>query len=162
MAVPLTEKIHTEDEVHANDFLGNMSKDWENAALQFESLGVRTSIIRTGIVLSKHGGALSKIAPLTKIGLGSPQGSGKQYMPWIHIDDLCEMYCRALFDSKLSGPYNGVAPEHVTNAEFNQHLAHSLGSRIYLPPVPTFLLRLILGEMSQIVTEGSRVSAEKI
>lgn len=156
-----TEKIHTENEANANDFLGKMSKDWEDAALQFESIGVRTSIIRTGIVLSKEGGALSKMIPLTKLGLGAPQGSGKQYMPWIHIDDLCTLYSSALFNPKFSGAYNGVAPEHVTNAEFNKHLAHSLGSRIYLPPIPTFILRLMLGEMSQIITEGSRVSAEK-
>ncbi len=151
-------KIFTEVDSSANDFLGTVCRLWEQAVTKFQSQHCRTVILRTGIVLAKGGGALAKM----KTPVISPIGSGKQYMPWIHIDDLCEMYLKAIVDEKVKGVYNAVAPEHQTNTAFSKAFAKSI-QRTFLPlGVPAFLLRLIFGEMAIILLKGSRVSSEKL
>ncbi len=157
-----SEKIFTENDTFANDFLGKVCELWENAANKFKSLDIRVVKLRTGIVLSKSGGAFEKLSKPIKLGFGSIIGSGKQYMPWIHINDLCEMYISAIEKNSINGSYNAISPEYQNNESFTKLIAKSFNKPIWLPKIPSHFLRLILGEMSTIVTEGSRVSSKKI
>ena len=153
-----SETIFKETDQAADDFLGTVCKLWEQSIFQFKKLTTRTIALRTGIVLSKNGGALKKInTPII-----APLGNGKQYMPWIHIDDLCRLYVQAIEDDRMKGSYNAVSLEHHTNYSFSQSVA-----KIYKRPLlpigaPKFILKAILGEMSTIVLNGSRISANKI
>ena len=152
-----TDKIFTETDKPANDFLGKVCQLWEEAIHQFKKENSRTVILRTGVVLTKNGGALAKM----KTPIISPIGSGKQYIPWIHIDDLCNLYIASI-ENNLSGIYNAVSPEHQTSKSFSKILAKKL-KRLYVPiGVPSFLLKLIFGEMAVILLKGSRVSSKKI
>lgn len=155
-------KIYSEKDSVGTDFLAEVCKVWESASSQFKSLNIRTVIFRTGIVLSKKGGAFEKMSQPIKLGFGSPIGTGNQYIPWIHIDDLCNMYVEAIENNELNGIYNAVAPEHITNKELTKKIANSLHKKIWLPHVPDFILRLIFGEMALILLEGSRISSNKI
>lgn len=157
-----SEKIFSETDLPSADFFGNVCLKWENAADLVEEAGLRTVKLRMGIVLAKDGGALPKLAAPVKWFVGSPLGSGKQWMPWIHIDDLCALFVKAMEDESMSGAYNAVATNPVTNKEFVKTIGKVLHRPVFFPPVPKFALKLALGEMSQIVTEGSRVSNEKI
>lgn len=149
--------IFTENDDAGTDFLGEVCVKWENAAHQFKSLNIPVTILRTGIVLSEKGGALEKM----KTPVISPLGSGNQYLPWIHIDDLCLMYIQAVRDN-LDGIFNAVAPEHQTSKSFSKTLAKSI-SRPYIGiNVPAFAMKLMFGDMSKILLEGSRVSSKKI
>ncbi len=144
------------------DFLGETCNSWEQAADKFSGIGVRTVKIRTGVVLSKEGGALSKLLLPVKLGLASAIGTGKQYMPWIHLDDLCDIYIQAIEDQALSGAYNAVAPEPITNKEFTRKMAQALHKPFWFPNIPAFVMKMLLGEMSTMLLKGSRVSSEKI
>lgn len=153
-----SETIFEENDAPASDFLGMVCKQWEEASAQFNSLGIRTVVLRTGIVLSAQGGALAKM----KTPVISPLGNGKQYMPWIHIDDLCTLYCKSIEEQDFSGPYNAVTGEHNTNYSFAKALA-KIFKRPFLPlGVPSFLLKLVFGEMACILLKGSRVSSAKL
>jgi len=145
----------------SNDFLGDVVQQWEKAADQFETLGIKVAKIRIGVVLSKNGGALEKMAKPIKSFIGAPLGSGKQWQSWIHVDDLADLF---LFINKhnLSGVYNGVAPNPVTNSRLTKDIARKLKKPLFLPPVPGFVLKLILGEMAQVVLQSQKVSSEKI
>jgi uncharacterized protein (TIGR01777 family) len=156
------EEICTEDIPLANDFLGVTCQKWEAAADTIESLGVRTVKIRTGLVLGKNDGFLHKIAPIFKMKLGSAIGSGNQYMPWIHVDDLCRIYLKALTNTNMSGAYNAAINDGTTNAVFSKTLANFYGYAMWLPNVPAFLIKIALGEMSKLVLTGRRVSSDKI
>lgn len=152
-----TTVIYTESDNAGNDFLGDVCVKWEQAAHQFSELQIPITILRTGIVLSKTGGALEKM----KTPIISPLGTGNQYMAWIHIDDLCGIYIKAV-EEELVGVYNTVAPEYHTSKTFSKILA-SVIKRPFLPlPVPGFLLKLVFGELAIILLEGSRLSAKKI
>lgn len=157
-----SEKIFTETDLPSTDFFGEVCLKWENAADLVEEAGLRTVKIRIGIVLAKEGGALPKLAAPVKWFVGSPLGSGKQWMPWIHIDDLCALFLKALEDESMSGPYNAVGTHPVTNKEFVKTIGNVLHRPVFFPPVPKFALKIFLGEMANIVTEGSRVSNDKI
>ena len=157
-----SEKIFKETDVSGNDFLATVCKIWEEASNQFNSLNIRTVILRTGVVFSKKGGAFEKMSQPIKLGFGSPIGTGNQYIPWIHIDDLCNMYVEAIENNELNGIYNAVAPDYVTNEFLTKSIATILDKKAWLPNVPSFMLKLIFGEMAVILLEGSRVSAEKI
>ncbi|UOR05611.1 TIGR01777 family oxidoreductase [Hymenobacter aerilatus] len=145
-----------------DDFLADVARQWELAAQRVQALGIRTVIVRIGIVLSADGGALPVIAKPTKLGAGAPLGSGKQYMSWIHIDDLCRLFIQAMEEKEWRGVYNGVAPHPVTNREFTETLAEVLHRPLVLPKVPAFGLKLLMGEMSEIVLASQRVSADKV
>ena len=145
-----------------DDFLGHTCKLWESTADEFSAVGIRTVKIRIGVVLSKQGGALSKMAMPVKRGFGSAIGSGKQFIPWIHIDDLCEIYIKAIEDLDIHGAYNAVAPEDVSNKEFTQTIASILKRKLWFPNVPAFIMKLVFGKMSEILLQGSRVSSKKI
>ena len=149
--------IYKETDKAGADFLGDVCFQWEKAAAQFESLNVPVTILRTGIILSQTGGALEKM----KTPIVSPLGSGKQYLSWIHIDDVCQMYINAI-ETNLSGIYNAVAPEFHTSRSFSKLLAQKI-RRPYLPiSVPGVLLKLVFGELAIILLEGSRLSSKKI
>src|SRR5690606_19471074 len=135
------------------DFLAEVVSEWESEVLKVQTLGIRSVLLRTGIVLDKKGGAL---AEMLKPPVAAPLGRGSQYMSWVHLDDLAELYCYAL-RHPLKGTYNAVAPHPVTNKQLTQLAAKEKG-RPFLPlPVPGFLLRMVLGEMAQMVTGGSKV-----
>jgi uncharacterized protein (TIGR01777 family) len=157
-----SEKIFKETDASGNDFLATVCKVWEEASNQFNSLNIRTVILRTGVVFSKKGGAFEKMSQPIKLGFGSPIGTGNQYIPWIHIDDLCNMYVEAIENNELNGIYNAVASDYVTNEFLTKSIATILDKKAWLPNVPSFMLKLIFGEMAVILLEGSRVSAEKI
>jgi len=152
-----SDTIFKETDKPGDDFLAEVCKKWENAAHQFSSKEIPVTILRTGIVLSDKGGALDKM----KTPIISPLGYGKQFLPWIHIDDLCEIYIKAIEDN-LIGIFNAVAPEHQTSKTFSKELAKSI-KKPYLPiGVPSFLLKLLFGKMAIILLEGSKISAKKI
>jgi uncharacterized protein len=154
--------ICTEDMQPASDFLGQTCQKWEAGSQLFEKLGIRTVMIRTGLVLGVNEGFLKHLAPIFKFRLGSPLGSGKQYMPWIHIDDLCNIYLEAIRNAKMSGAYNAAITDDTTNEVFSRVLARIYGYKIWLPNVPSFVIKLVLGEMAKIVLTGRRISNEKI
>lgn len=145
-----------ENSALADDFLAKVCKDWENEANKARNHGVRVVTIRTGIVLGRNGGALEKMIPLFKLGAGGPVGSGNQFMSWIQIEDLASMYVEALRNESLKGPLNGTAPYPATNAEFSKVLGKVLRRPAVLP-APAFALKIVLGEMSQLVLEGQKV-----
>lgn len=150
-------RVYKETDEPGNDYIANVCKQWENAAQQFSNNNIPIAILRTGIVLSKEGGALEKM----KTPIISPLGSGKQYIPWIHIEDLCQMYLNAVEDN-LTGIFNAVAPESHTSKTFAKTLAKSLKRPYIAIGVPSFLLKLMFGNLSVILLEGSKISAKKI
>ena len=156
------EEICTEDMKPANDFLGYTCQKWEDSLDFIENLNIRTVKIRTGLVLGKNDGFLKKLIPLFKYRLGSALGSGKQYMPWIHVDDLCSIYYQAIVNQDMAGPYNAAINDNTTNSIFSKTLACVFGYSIWLPNVPAFVLKLAMGEMAKIVLTGRRVSSNKI
>ena len=156
-----------EDWVDENDeagkgFQGEVIAQWEKALIRFESLPVRLFIPRIGIVLSGDGGALPVMAKPVRWGLSSAIGSGKQYLSWIHIDDVVGIFHHALTHPKLSGIFNAVAPNPATNSVFTRTLAKVLRKPHFLPRVPGFLLRITMGERADLALRGSRVSSQKI
>lgn len=158
----LSDQLFTEDSQPGTDFLASVTTEWEKEVDAIRELEIRVVKIRIGIVLSNKGGALKEMARPIQFGVGAPLGTGQQVMSWIHIDDLCEMFCKAIEDRSLTGAYNGVAPNPVTNAELTKAIASVLKKPLWLPNVPPFVLRLLVGEMADIVVNGSKVSAEKI
>ena len=156
------EEICTENTPAENDFLGLTCQKWEAAAETISTLGIRVVKIRTGLVLGKDDGFLKKLTPIFKLKLGSALGSGKQYMPWIHVDDLCAIYFQAVKNSEMTGSYNAAIFDNTTNAIFSKTLAKVYGYSIWLPNVPAFLIKIALGEMAQIILKGRRVSPQKI
>lgn len=157
-----SEKICTEEMPPANDFLGHTCQEWEKAVDTITTLGIRTAKIRTGIVLGRNEGFLKKLNPSFKLGFGAVLGTGKQYLPWIHIEDLCKIYLKTIEDKKTYGPYNAAVSDNTTNLSFSKTMANLHGHTIWLPKVPKFILKIALGEMSQAILEGQRLSSEKI
>jgi hypothetical protein len=157
-----SEHIFEESDPPAPGFLGETCRLWENAADQFSQHGIRTVKIRTSPVLAKDDGALKTILIPVRLGIAAPLGSGKQYMPWIHIDDLCNIYVKAIEDQQMVGAYNAAAPGHTTNKEFMAAVAHTLQKPFWFPNVPGVLTRILLGELGDAALKGSRISSEKI
>jgi len=156
------DELVTEKSPAGSDFLAGVVKAWEGSYEPLASSGIRRVIIRVGIVLSADGGALKELAAPIRWGFGSPLGTGKQWMSWIHVQDLCRLFAAVLENEAYAGVYNGVGPEPATNRELTVAVAKALGKPMWLPPVPAFALRLALGEMSGIVLGGNRVSCERI
>jgi uncharacterized protein len=138
-----------------DDFLARVCVAWEREAQAAAELGARVVCIRTGVVLSPDGGALEKMLPFFKLGVGGPVAGGDQWMPWIHIDDVVGLYVAALDRDAWAGAVNGSAPEPVTNKQFSRRLGKAL-RRPAFAPVPSFAVRLLYGDMAEIVTEGQR------
>jgi len=143
-----------------DDFLGEVCVAWEREARAAAELGVRVVIVRTGVVLDPAGGALAKMLTPFRLGAGGPVAGGRQYLPWIHVDDLVALYLAALDDHTWSGAYNASAPEPVTNRAFSRALGRAL-RRPAIAPIPGAALRLLYGDMAEIVTEGQRAVPER-
>lgn len=146
----------TETAAPAHDFLAEVCVAWEQEALAAEAEGVRVVLARTGIVLGSGGGALGKMLTPFKLGGGGPLGSGRQWMPWIHVADLARLYLHAAETQSMRGPLNAVAPNPVRNAEFTKALARQLHRPAFLP-APYFGLRLLFGEFAQVLFASQRV-----
>jgi uncharacterized protein (TIGR01777 family) len=137
-------------------FMSEVCVSWEQEAERAKHFGVRVVEVRTGVVLSAEGGALKKMLPPFKLGVGGPLGSGKQWFPWIHIEDIVGIFRDALLSSSLNGPVNGTAPELATNAEFTRQLGRVLHRPAFMP-VPEFALRGLMGEMADVLLGSNRV-----
>jgi len=156
------EKLYFEDDdVFEDNFVGTVVKKWEAAADEFSQLGIDVAKIRVGLVLSEKGGMLEKVRKPIELNVGAPLGSGKQWQSWIHLDDLAGIFLFTI-ERELTGVYNAVAPNPVTNKEMTRQLADQLNKPLWLPNVPEFVLKLTLGEMSQIVVSSQLVSSKKI
>jgi len=152
----------TEDSLPLNDFLATCCIEWESAVDAGKDLGLNITKFRTGVVLTTKGGALPQLALPIKFGAGSALGSGKQYIPWIHLHDAVDMYVQAIDGNLPAGTYNMVAPHPVTNEELTKAVAKQLHRPLWLPKVPAFVIKLIFGEMSTLVLGSTRASAQKI
>ena len=153
--------IFTEDDPAGTDAIGRLTVDWENAADEW-SPSCRVVKLRTPMVLAREGGALKRLSFPFRFGLGAALGNGKQWMPWVHIDDLVATYVQAVSDEAMHGAYNVVAAEQPTNNDFMRAVAKAMGKPFFLPNVPAFALRIALGELSGILLEGSRASNAKL
>lgn len=155
-------KLYTEEEKElADNFLGTVIKAWEGAAARFKDLGMDVAKIRTGMVLAKNGGALPQLVTPVKFGVGAPLGSGNQWQSWIHLRDIAGIYLFVL-QNHLEGIYNAVTPNPVQNKKMTRLIASILKKPLWLPNVPAFALKLILGEMATLALESQIVSPRKI
>lgn len=153
------EEILTETSAPGEGFLSEVCTEWEREARAAEAFGVRVVNARIGIVLDRDGGALAKMLPIFRAGLAGKLGDGKQWMPWIHIDDVVGLLLHAAKNESISGPMNVAAPAAVSNAEFTRVLARTLGRPAFFA-APSFALRAVLGEMSSVVLGSQRVVPE--
>ncbi|PKD18188.1 NAD-dependent epimerase [Salegentibacter salinarum] len=156
------EKLYTEEAQGVDDsFIGEVVVKWEEAVDNFTDLGIEVAKIRIGLVLAENGGMLQKLKEPVNFNVGSPLGNGKQWQSWIHIDDISGIFMFAV-ENKLTGVYNAVAPNPVTNKELVNEVASQLGKPVWLPNVPKVALKLVLGEMSHLVLSSQLVSSDKI
>lgn len=146
---------------YASGFLGEVVQEWEEAVIKFQQLDIVTTCVRTGIILDAKEGALPKIVTPIQWAAGSPLGNGQQWQSWIHIEDMARLYMHIL-KNELGGIYNGVAPNPITNEKLTKVIARTLKKPLFLPKVPAFVLKSILGKMATIVLESQKVSSEKI
>ena len=159
-----TDNPQAETDLPGNNFLSDVVQQWEKEILKFKSLGLRTTTFRIGLVLSKDGGVLKRLYPIFKFFLGVPIGSGKQMISWIHESDMIGLINMAIESNKFEGIYNAVAPEIITNTEFTKSLLKSL-NRFSYPSIikaPSFIVRILFGEQSDLVLNGLNISSEKI
>ena len=155
-------RVMNEYEPHAKGFMGELCSNWELAAHQFEKQNIRTVILRIGLVLAQNGGAYAAMAKPAKLGIGSYIGSGKQKMPWVHIDDLCNLIIYALENEEMKGVYNTTVENAPSNKHFTNELVKSFNKFYLLLPTPSFLLKLLLGNRSQLLTLSFNPSAQKL
>jgi uncharacterized protein len=146
----------TEDSPPGDDFLAGVCVAWEREAQAARDLGLRVVNVRTAVVLDASGGALGKMLPFFRLGIGGPVAGGRQYLPWIHADDIVGIYLAALDDESWSGPFNASTPDPPTNREFSRALGRAL-RRPAFAPIPGLAVRLLYGDMAEIVTEGKRI-----
>lgn len=145
-----------------NSFSSQLCQQWEKTALQAKDLGIRTCLLRTGIVLGKGGGALSKMLTPFKLGLGGKIGNGKQWMSWIHLDDLVGIILYCIENNELTGAINGTAPNPVNNTEFSKTLAKVL-HRPSILPMPAFVVKLLMGQMGdELLLSGKKIIPLKV
>ncbi len=153
--------IFTEDVPPAEDAIGRLTKAWEDAADSWAP-PCRVVKLRMAVVLAREGGALPKLAAPARWGMAAPLGTGKQWMPWVHVGDLASAYVHAVRNTQMHGAYNVAAPEQVRNLEFMHEMAKALQRPFFLPPVPGFFLHAALGAPAGLILNGSRVSNEKL
>lgn len=155
-------KVYDETTKETEDsFLSTVVQKWEECADRFKTLNIKVCKIRTGIVFSNHGGALPEMVKPIKSGYGAVFGTGKQVTSWIHLHDLVTLYTFAL-EKQLEGVYNATAPETINNKNFTKLLAKTFHKRIWLPNIPKFVMKLILGDMSYLLFTSKNLSSEKI
>ncbi len=155
------DELLNEDSVPGDDFLAKLCRNWEREAMNAVQYDVRVVTVRTGIVLDNNGGALKEFLAPFKFHFGAYQGKGDQWLSWIHIDDITELYIYAMTNESLLGALNGVSPEPVTNKKFTEILGGVLKKNIILP-VPGLLLKLVIGEFANNLLTGQKVSSQKI
>ena len=155
-------ELLNEGSAPTSDFLSQACILWEKAVSEGVNLGLRIAKLRIGIILSEKGGALKEIAKPIKQGIGSPLGSGDQWVSWIHIKDAARIFIHMLENQNLNGVFNVVAPNPVTNKQLTEEVASKLKKKLWAPNVPAFVLKVILGEMSEVVLTSTKVSSEKI
>lgn len=155
-----TKKFDEDSETEKLGFLAFVCQEWEKVAQRFKQLHSHVAILRVGVVLGNQGGALKKMLLPFKLGLGGTIGSGSQFMSWIHLKDLVNLYMKAIEDNKFDGIINAVSPQVVTNREFTKSLATALKRPSFIP-VPSLALKIVLGEMSEILLEGQWVNPNK-
>lgn len=156
------DEVLTESSPPGTGFVADTCIKWEQSADQARTLGLRVTKLRTGVVLTNKGGALPKMAGPVKAGFGATLGSGKQWMPWIHVHDAVQAYLHVLDNEEMEGAYNLNSPHPVTNHVFTETLAAIHQKRIWLPRVPDFALRIALGEMKSIVLNSNRTDSTKL
>ena len=154
--------VFKESDPPGTDFLGQTCEIWEKAADLFTQMNIRTVKLRIGVVMSEKGGMLKEVLPIFKKSLGAPLGSGKQALPWVHIEDVARMFVFALDNPELNGAYNATAPNPVTNKAFTHALNNALGKKTRLPNVPGFILKLLFGGSATLMLDGTPVSSKKI
>src|SRR5690606_26830634 len=157
-----TNEIFTEESAEGNDFLSDICKQWEGAAQQFESIGARVVILRKGVIMGKDSFFYKKTVPLAKLGINPAVGDGNQYIPWIDIRDLVNLYDFIIKYPQIEGVFNAVSSQHLTMNEWAEILLRNFKKRKLTPNVPDFVLKLIFGEMANMFLKGSRVSNRKI
>lgn len=160
--VQKSDKTYREEDNAGKDFLASTVEKWENSVLQFESLGIQTVRLRIGVVLSKNGGFLSSISTPVKFGIASAVGSGSQIIPWIEISDLVGIIDYVINIEKPARVYNAVAPEVIDNKSMVKTLTDSMNKPFFFPALPSFIIKLLFGEMSDIILLGNKVSSSKI
>jgi uncharacterized protein (TIGR01777 family) len=151
-----SDEILTEQSHPSTDFLGTVCQEWEAAVGEGKALGLRMVIFRTGVVLTKEGGALASLTPMIQSGFGAAIGSGRQWVPWIHLQDVVGLYCLAVRDSSLAGVFNQTAPGLLTNRQFMEALARHFHKPLWMPSIPAFMLKLMMGERSAFVLNSTR------
>lgn len=156
------DELMTEDKLPANDFLGRLCLAWEQAVAEGRRLGLRTVSLRSGAVLATAGGMYPKLVKFIKTGLGAVPGTGRQWMPWVHIDDAVALYLFAMEHNGIHGVYNMVAPQQIQLKPLLHAIGNHLDKRIWLPHIPAFVLKAVLGQMSELLLSSTRVSADKI
>lgn len=157
-----TEHEFTEDDKNGRDFLADVCFDLEQAADNFTKAGVRVVKVRTGIVISNHkAGFLYELKQTMKFGFLVVAGSGEQYVPWIHLDDLCAVYLKAIHETHVQGAINAVSPEHITNKQIVELIKKRNGKRPMILRIPALIIKLIFGEMTQLLLTGNRVSNKR-
>ena len=157
----ISEKVFTEKDKAFEDFMGNCCKQWENSIDKFESIS-RVVKLRLGVILDKNHGALPRIANMVKNRIGSPLGNGQQYMPWIHIEDAVNVFYKSILDEEISGTFNTVSSDYITNSELTNKIGNVFNRKIWLPNVPSFVLKFLYGEMSETILKGVKVSNKKL
>lgn len=158
----MDDQILDETSPQGDDFLTEVSLQWEAEANRAEELGVRVVLARFGIVLGRGGGALSTMLPGFKYCLASPLGSGKQWFSWIHLEDLARIMLFLLVNTQISGPVNCTAPHPVRNKEMTAIMGRVLHRPLFMPAIPGFLLKLVLGELGNVLLKGQRVIPKKL
>jgi len=156
------DKVYDENSKETEDsYLSNVVKKWEESADRFQVLGLKVCKLRTGIVLSKVGGALPEMVKPIKMGFGAAMGDGKQMQSWIHIKDLVAIYSLVI-ENQMEGIYNAVTPNPISNQELTTIIAKTLEKSLFLPNIPQFIMKLVLGEMSYLLFSSKNISAQKI
>ncbi|RYU90751.1 TIGR01777 family protein [Mucilaginibacter terrigena] len=156
------DELLTEDSPPAHDFIGTCCIEWEKAVDEGKQFDLRILKFRTGVVLTTEGGALPQLAMPIKLAVGSPLGTGKQWVPWIHHQDTIDMYLYGLDNAQLTGVYNMVAPIPVTNTQMTVAVARQLHRLLWAPNVPAFVIKLLFGQMGSLVLGSTKASAQKI
>lgn len=156
------DEVLDENSPAGNDFLASVTVEWEKAARAAELKGTRVITARFGIILGEEGGALEKLTKIVKLGLGAPIGTGKQWFSWIHKSDLIESIHYLMSHPDISGPVNCTSPYPVTNRELMKSLGKALKRPVFLPPIPGFLIKLVLGEFGNTIIKGQRVYPAKL
>jgi hypothetical protein len=154
------DELLSESSPPGDDWLAQVCVEWEAAAIAARAHGLRVCVLRTGVVLDRRGGALAQMLPPFQAGVGGPVAGGRQYVSWIHADDLVALYLAAIDDERFAGPINAVAPHAARNADFAKALGHAL-HRPALAPVPRIALRLRFGDMAKIVTDSQNVEPRR-